>query len=236
MALRAWHAQLPVGARVSVELRVPVPTPDPMVRAGDVLVGAGFDEERLERAGRLIRATVVRQRTLADTVGPRMRLLACGLNPSLYAADVGVAFARPGNRFWPALRAAVAGVTDRNPSAPLVDRDPSALLADHGIGLTDLVKRASVGADELTPAEYDKGIVRVERLCRWLAPEAVVLVGLGGWRAAVDRTAPVGWQPRPLHATPVYVMPSTSGRNAHTSPAQLADHFRTALAGAGQAV
>lgn len=72
----------------------------------DVLVGAGFDVQRLEVDGDVVRAQAVRARTLADTVGPGLRLLTVGLNPSLYAADAGVGYARPGNRFWPALIAA----------------------------------------------------------------------------------------------------------------------------------
>lgn len=221
MILRTWHGHLAVGERTGIELRIPTRTLDPAALARDVLTGAGFDGERLERAGRRLRAMVIRQRTLADTVGPGMQLLICGLNPSVYSADAGTAFARPGNRFWPALHEAI-------PAVP--DKDPATLLGEHRIGLTDLVKRASVAAHELTAGEYVEGTGRVERLCHWLAPAAVAFVGLTGWRVAVDRKAAVGWQPGPLGATPVYLMPSTSGRNAHALPAQLADHFRAALA------
>lgn len=190
-----------------------------------VLVGAGFDvtdvelpADPAETHGR-IAVTARRARTLADTVGPGMRLLMCGLNPSIYAADAGAGFARPGNRFWPAARA--AGVVS-------VDRDPRGALQRDGVGMTDLVKRATVAASELTTAEYRAGYARVEHLVRWLQPGAVCFVGLAGWRAAVDRRATAGIQPRDVGGRPVYVMPSTSGLNAGTSLDDLTAHLRAA--------
>lgn len=187
----------------------------------DVLDGAGFDVTALAVDGDVVRARAVRTRTLADVVGPAMRLLTVGLNPSLYSADRGVGYARPGNRFWPALLA--AGLVTR-------DRDPLHALSAHGVGMTDIVKRASVGAKEITTDEYRFGLGRVERLVRWLAPAAVCLVGLSGWRAAVDRRAAPGIQPETFGGRPVYVMPSTSGLNAHTQLPALVDHLRRALA------
>jgi TDG/mug DNA glycosylase family protein len=192
-------------------------TPDAL---RDVVVGAGFDVSRCDSEdGRRLVVEAVRARSLPDTVGRDMRLLVCGLNPSLYAADAGVGFARPGNRFWPAARA--AGLVT---SA----RDPRAALRDHGIGMTDLVKRATVAAKELTRDEYRAGLARVERLAAWLKPGAVCFVGLDGWRAAVDRSARAGWQPDGVGGAPAYVMPSTSGLNARTSTAELTDHLRDA--------
>jgi TDG/mug DNA glycosylase family protein len=134
-----------------------------------------------------------------------------------------VGFARPGNRFWPA--ALAAGLAS-------VDRDPDHALRQHGIGMTDLVKRATVAADDLTTAEYRSGLARVERLVRRLRPGAVCFVGLAGWRAAVDRRARPGRQARGLGDAPVYVMPSTSGLNARTSLDELTAHFREAAAAA----
>jgi TDG/mug DNA glycosylase family protein len=188
----------------------------------DVLVGAGFTIESLgdEETGEWLNARVVRARTLADTVGPGMRLLVCGLNPSVYAADAGVGFARPGNRFWPA--ALAAGIVQR-------DRDPRAALAA-GVGMTDLVKRATPRADELTRDEYRTGLARVERLVRWLQPGAVCFVGLAGWRAAVERRAAPGVQPDAIGGRPAYVMPNTSGLNARVPLDELADHLRAAAA------
>ena len=203
----------------------------PPDRLVDVVEGAGFTVEdvRVEEAvpgWPPLRIRARRARTLADRVGPGMRLLLCGLNPSLYAADAGVGFARPGNRFWPA--ALAAGLVSR-------DRDPDHALRVHGVGFTDLVKRATVGADELTADELRAGMARVERLCAWLRPAAVGLLGLAGWRAAFDRRAGVGPQERRLGDAPVYVMPNPSGRNAHTTPAALVEHLRAALALSGQA-
>jgi TDG/mug DNA glycosylase family protein len=195
-------------------------------RLHDVLVGAGFELDELRVAdpswehGRVV-ARARRARTLPDTVGPGMRMLVCGLNPSLYAADAGVGFARPGNRFWPA--ALAAGLVT-------VDRDADHALWHHGVGMTDLVKRATVAASELTGDEYRAGLGRVEGLVRWLQPGAVCFVGLAGWRAAVDRRARPGVQPTGLADVPVYVMPSTSGLNAHTPLNDLTEHFRSAAA------
>lgn len=215
LALAERHRELPVGARLATSHD----------GAGDdelldVVVGAGFDGVRLSGSGpRFVDA--VRARTLPDTVGPGMRLLVCGLNPSLHAADAGVGFVTPSNRFWPA--AIEAGLVSR-------PRDAFHALRAHGIGMTDLAKRATRRADELSAAEYAAGVERVDRLCRRLQPGAVVCVGLAGWRAAVDRRAGVGVQDRTLGGRPVYVMPSTSGLNARTSRTQLVAHLRAALA------
>jgi TDG/mug DNA glycosylase family protein len=190
----------------------------------DMLEGAGFEVCQIGAPDGSPDQTVaraVRVRTLPDTVGPTMHLLMCGLNPSLYAADAGVGFARPGNRFWPALRA--AGLI-----AEAAVRSPDRTLRDHGIGMTDIVKRATVAAAELTTAEYAAGLGRIERLVAWLRPGAVCFVGLAGWRAAVDRRAAPGVQPRGLAGVPVYVVPSTSGLNARTSLPELEDHLRRA--------
>jgi double-stranded uracil-DNA glycosylase len=193
--------------------------PDPLA---DVLVGAGFEVDKcaLEPDGKeWINVRATRGRTLPDVVGSGMRLLICGLNPSVYSADVGVGFGRPGNRFWPA--AIRAGIVSR-------DRDPVDALLHHGVGMTDLVKRAMARADELTKAEYRAGTARVERLVRWLQPGAVCFVGLAGWRAAVDRNAVAGQQPDGFGGVPAYVMPSTSGLNARSTPDDLAEHLRCA--------
>ena len=213
LALAELHRELPVGA--PVELTLPGDPPEDDLHTRDVVVGAGFD---LDELGPIVRAR--RARTLPDTVGPGMALLVCGLNPSLRAADAGIGYVTPGNRFWPA--ALAAGLVAR-------DRDPWHALRAHGIGLTDLVKRASPRADVLTAAEYRDGLARVERLCAWLRPRGVCFVGLAGWRAAVDRRAQAGPQARTLGGVPVYVLPSTSGANAATPLAVLVEHLRAAL-------
>lgn len=193
-----------------------------------VIEGAGFTIERFDHRETehwpALYASIRRVRTLPDTVGPDMALLVCGLNPSLHSADLGVGFGYGGNRFWPA--ALAAGIVS-------VDRDARHALTHHGIGMTDLVKRATPRAAEIDRDEFREGLERVERLCRWLRPRAVCMVGLSGWRNAfhdnpVDRKATVGWQERRLGDTPVYLMPSTSGLNAHAQLPDLTEHLRTA--------
>ena len=245
VALAAVHLASAPGDRIDLHLPPVGPSPDwpgpapadgrgpdddPAADAGprpglvDLLVGAGLgtgDERpgppRSSRTGPTARA--VRQRSLPDTIGPGMALLVCGLNPSEHAADAGVGFVSPSNRFWPA--ALEAGLVER-------DRDPADALASCGIGMTDLVKRATPRADALTVAEYRAGVARLARACRWLRPGAVCFVGLAGWRAAVDRRATPGPQPGRLGGVPVYVLPSTSGLNARTSRRQLVDHLSAA--------
>jgi double-stranded uracil-DNA glycosylase len=193
---------------------------------GDVVAGAGFDVEAVTTKARSAWADIVvratRARTLADTVGAGMRVLVCGLNPSLHAADAGVGYAGPGNRFWPA--AVAAGLVTS-------ERDPRRALVEDRVGMTDLVKRATPRAAELHATEHRAGVARLERLCAWLAPGAVCIVGLAGWRAAVDRRARPGWQERTLGGRPAYVMPSTSGLNAGTSLADLVEHLERVVAG-----
>ncbi len=198
--------------------------PDRLV---DVVTGAGFEIEEgsLTVSGDEVGLRAVRGRTLADTVGPGMRLLVCGVNPSPYSADVGVGYGRPGNRFWKA--AIAAGVVE-------ADRDPRAALVDHGVGMTDFVKRPTRTAAEVTSEEYRTGFARVERLVTWLQPGAVCFSGLSGWRDVVNAKAVAGVQPERIGGRPAYVMPSTSGLNARTPLAELADHLRRALALADQ--
>lgn len=156
---------------------------------------------------------------LPDHVGPDMRLLCCGLNPSLHAAAAGVGYVTASNRFWRAMTE--AGLSS-------VDRDPAALLERDGIGMTDLVQRPTARADEVAAAEFRAGLPRLERVCAWLRPGALAVVGLAGWRAAVDRRAVPGWQPEALGGVRVHLLPSTSGLNAGTSLADLVAHLRAA--------
>jgi TDG/mug DNA glycosylase family protein len=218
-ALALLHRELPVGT--SVRLRAGVGGRLDGIGPTDLLVGAGFRPEHVASgpgAGWSARAT--RERTLADTVAPGLRVLVCGLNPSVFSADAGVGFARPGNRFWPA--AIAAGIASR-------DRDPWHALQAHRTGMTDLVKRATAASAALSRAEYVDGLARVERLVAWARPGVVVVVGLEGWRAAVDRRATAGPQPGGLAGRPMYLMPSTSGRNASSRLDGLVDHLRAAV-------
>lgn len=234
-ALADLHRALAVGARVDLTMRFGAGEgeiadddfpgrffaewePGPL---RDVMVGAGFAvDECTHDGGAWIQVSATRLRTLPDFVGPGLRLLVVGLNPSEYAADAGVGFARPGNRFWPA--ALAAGLVTR-------DRDPWHALQVDRVGMTDLVKRATPSASALTAAEYREGLARVERLVAWLRPGAVCVAGLAGWRAAVDRNAVAGVASRTLADAPVYVMPSPSGANAHATVHSLAEHLRAAM-------
>jgi TDG/mug DNA glycosylase family protein len=188
----------------------------------DVVVGAGFQVTDAALDGEWVRVRATRARTLADTVGPAMSLLLVGLNPSEHAADHGVGFARPGNRFWPA--ALASGIVTR-------DRDPRHALVAHGVGMTDLAKRATPRADAIAPAEFREGAQRVARLVSWLRPRAVCFVGLTGYRAAVRPGAAVGWQAEPFAGRPAYVMANPSGANAHVGVDDLARHLRAAATG-----
>jgi TDG/mug DNA glycosylase family protein len=251
MALGDVHRMLRVGGRLELTMFATVddaPTTEAVSdpASGDDLPGrlftwwqvshlrtvveaAGFAIDRLHLVAPRtdgdhprIELTATARRALPDHVGAGMRLLCCGLNPSLHAADAGVGYVTGNNRFWTAM--VQAGLTT-------ADRDPIRMLHDDRIGMTDLVKRATPRADELSAAEYRAGVQRLEALCTWLRPQALAVVGLAGWRAGADRKAVVGWQPAPLGPTPVYVLPSTSGLNAGTSLAQLVEHLRTAAGG-----
>ena len=221
-ALRAVHRSLPVGAEVRLEVTATVAAE----RLADLLVGAGFAAGAAATARRAgaWRVRAERLRTLPDSVGPDMRLLVVGLNPSLVAADAGYGFAGPTNRFWKA--AALAGAVSGG-------RDPGRALAVDGLGMTDLVKRATPRSAEVTADEYRTGADRVERLVAWLAPAAVCVVGLEGWRVVRDRRARPGWQPAAWGGRPAYVMPSTSGLNASARFDDLVTHLRAASAGPG---
>jgi TDG/mug DNA glycosylase family protein len=166
--------------------------------------------------------TAARTRTVPDVLPPPgepFGVLFCGINPGLYSAATGHHFARPGNRFWPAMLAAGLVTTSHDALGAL----------DAGIGMTDLVKRATKGTKELAADEYRAGAQRVQRLVHWLRPPVVLFVGLEGWRAAIDRHAQPGFQPSPFGGVRAYVMPSTSGLNAHAQLPDLVGHIRAAL-------
>jgi TDG/mug DNA glycosylase family protein len=192
--------------------------PEPLAA---VVEGAGFVLTSREADDEWTHLRGHRGRTLPDYVAPDLRVLVCGLNPSLHAADAGVGYAGPGNRFWRA--ALAAGLVTH-------DRDPRLALRDDRMGMTDLVKRATVGAAELQAGEYRAGAARVERIVRWLEPEVICFVGLAGYRVAIDRHAQAGVQDESFAGVTTYVMPSTSGLNTGTSLTELTDHLRAALA------
>ena len=159
-------------------------------------------------------------RPLPDRIAPGLRLLMCGLNPSLHAVEAGLGYVTPGNRFWPAMLE--AGLVTR-------DRDWEHALTVHRIGMTDLVARATPRAAEVSRDEFRAGLAELEAKCERYQPGAVCFVGLVGWRAAVDRKAVAGPQERTVGGRPAYVMPSTSGLNASSQIDTLVDHMRDSL-------
>jgi len=223
LALATLHRGHAVGAAVSLRITRPDPAWGP-ADAARVVTGAGFEVRRVARRAATFGVQATRARTLPDFVGPDMRVLVCGLNPSVVAADAGFGYAGPTNRFWPA--AVASGLVSR-------PRDPVHALVENRVGMTDLVKRATPAAGVLTAQEYRSGVERVGWLVAWLRPSVVLFVGLAGWRAAVDRRAVPGVQPAPFAGATAYVMPSTSGLNAHSRLADLTVHITRARAAAG---
>jgi TDG/mug DNA glycosylase family protein len=138
-----------------------------------------------------------------------VRVLFCGINPGLYSAATGHHFARPGNRFWPALHA--AGITPR-----LLHPSEKDLLLEAGYGLTNLVSRATTSAEELAPAEFVAGRKRLAAKVRLYRPKAVAFLGMGAYRHAFGQPkAPLGRQPETFEGATVWVIPSPSGLNAN---------------------
>ncbi len=156
---------------------------------------------------------------MPDVVADGLRVLFCGINPGLMTAATGHHFARPGNRFWPALHR--SGFTPR-----LLAPSEQHELLSYGLGITNVVARATARADELTAEEYRQGgrelAVKVARLRpRWLA-----VLGVTAYRAAFDdRKAAVGPQVRTIGSSRVWVLPNPSGLNAHWTPTTLAEEF-----------
>ena len=154
-------------------------------------------------------------------IGPGLKVLFCGINPGLYSAATGFHFARPGNRFWPALHA--AGFTPH-----LFHPSENERLLELGYGLTNLVNRGTASAAELSPAELIEGGRKLASKVRRYRPRAVAFVGMGAYRAAFGRpTATLGLQPEGLEGAQVWVLPSPSGLNANYQLPELVKLFRT---------
>jgi TDG/mug DNA glycosylase family protein len=158
-------------------------------------------------------------KTVRDVIAPSLQILFCGINPGLYTAAVGHHFARPGNRFWPALYA--AGFTDRLLS-PFDERELLVL----GFGITNVVMRATATADQLSRAELNEGGKRLATKVRRYQPEFLAVLGVGAYRAAFgDPTAIIGEQEKTIGKTRLWVLPNPSGLNAHYQPKDLAQLF-----------
>ncbi|MFN2519876.1 MAG: G/U mismatch-specific DNA glycosylase [Candidatus Limnocylindria bacterium] len=142
-------------------------------------------------------------------LAPDLRVVFCGINPSLYSGAVGHHFARPGNRFWKVLHA--AGFTPHVLS-PFDDRQ---LLASR-LGVTNLVARATATADELGDRELRAGAARLARAARRYRPATVAVLGVAAYRVAFERPqAVVGRQAETLGDSRLWVLPNPSGLNAH---------------------
>jgi double-stranded uracil-DNA glycosylase len=158
-------------------------------------------------------------KTVPDVIAEDLMVLFVGINPGLYSAATGHHFARPGNRFWPALFR--AGLTPRL-LKPEEERELLAL----GYGITNVVARASAGADEITLAELAAGgTLLLEKIARF-RPGKVAFLGIGAFRAAFARPqAALGRQPEPVAGSEAWVLPNPSGLNAHYTLDALAHLF-----------
>jgi len=159
-------------------------------------------------------------RTIPDVAAPGLRVLFCGINPSLYSAAVGHHFARPGNRFWPALHQ--SGFTRRE-----LRPDEQDQLLGLGLGITNVVARATARADELTTGELAEGGRLLRAKTSELGPQWLAVVGVTAYRVAFGQPrAAVGPQDIMVGSTGLWVLPNPSGLNAHWTISQLAAAFR----------
>ncbi|MFH8703136.1 G/U mismatch-specific DNA glycosylase [Streptomyces rubrogriseus] len=160
-----------------------------------------------------------RDRLVPDVVADGLRVLFCGINPGLMTAATGHHFARPGNRFWPVLH--LSGFTPR-----LLRPSEQGLLPSYGLGITNVVARASARADELTAEEYREGGRLLARKVARLRPGWLAVVGVTAYRAAFDEPkARVGPQERTFGSTRVWVLPNPSGLNAHWTAQTMAQEY-----------
>jgi len=158
-------------------------------------------------------------RGIPDVIARDLAVLFCGINPGLWSAATGHHFARPGNRFWPALHR--SGFTPRQ----LSPQEQDTLLSLR-LGVTNLVERGSARADELTGEELRAGAETLDRKLRRHRPAWLAVLGVGAYRTAFGvRTAHVGPQPELRGTTRVWVLPNPSGLNAHYTLDRLTSEF-----------
>jgi double-stranded uracil-DNA glycosylase len=157
--------------------------------------------------------------TIPDVIGPNLRVLFSGINPGLYSAATGHHFARPGNRFWPALHQ--SGFTDRQ-----LRPDEQELLPELGLGITNVVARATARAEELSAAELHDGGLALLALVERIRPRFLAVLGVTAYRTAFgQRHAVVGPQPERLGGTRVWILPNPSGLNASWPTPRLTEAF-----------
>jgi TDG/mug DNA glycosylase family protein len=167
-----------------------------------------------------------RGKRVPDVIAPGLDVLLCGINPGLYSGAVGHHFARPGNRFWKALEG--SGFTDRVLS-PFEEGE----LLDRGVGITNLVERATAGAGELTAVELMEGAGHLERKVRRFRPRFVAFLGLSAYRTSFQLAAALpGPREETLGGSHVWLLPNPSGLNAHYQLPDLVAAFRELRAAA----
>jgi double-stranded uracil-DNA glycosylase len=158
-------------------------------------------------------------RVIPDVIAPGLSVLFCGINPGLWSAAIGRHFARPGNRFWPALHR--GGFTPRQLDPSEQDELPAL-----GLGITNVVDRASARADELTTQELLDGGRRLRDKAERTRPAWLAVLGVGAYRTAFgNRAAVVGRQSEMIGGANVWILPNPSGLNAHYSLDRLAGEF-----------
>jgi len=152
---------------------------------------------------------------VGDVGGPGLQVLFCGINPSLRSGETGFHFARPGNRFWPALH--LAGFTPR-----VLRPDESADLPGYGVGITNLVDRPTRAASDLSDEEIRAGVAGLTALAERWQPANVAILGLGAFRVAFARPKAVaGLQAETIAGRPLWALPNPSGLNAHVTAEDL---------------
>jgi TDG/mug DNA glycosylase family protein len=157
---------------------------------------------------------------IRDVIAPGLKVLFVGINPGLYSAATGHHFARPGNRFWPALHRAGFTAKQLHPSA-------QEHLLEHGYGVTNLVNRGTATADELTAEEFVKGRKRLAAKVRRYRPKVVAFLGVGAYCHAFScKHATIGPQAERFERAAVWLLPNPSGLNANYQLPQLVKLFR----------
>jgi double-stranded uracil-DNA glycosylase len=155
-----------------------------------------------------------------DVIAAGLKILFCGINPGLYSGAVGHHFARPGNRFWPALH--LGGLTPRRLS-PAEEE----LLLDYGLGITNLVPRATASAAELDNREISAGGIQLREKLEIYQPGVLAVLGIGAYRTAFNKPqAQIGPQHLRFGKTAIWALPNPSGLNAHYHLKELGDLFR----------
>lgn len=166
---------------------------------------------------------------MPDLLGPGLRLLFVGINPGLMSSETGYHFARPGNRFYPALRR--AGVL---PEDVLTPAEAAPALVARGVGITNLVPRPTARADQLSDDEVRARRARVEAVVAEHRPRVLAVAGVTSYRLAFDdRRARVGRQPHDLGGAELWVVPNPSGLNAHATAESLARDYAEVAWAAG---